>query len=158
FGDELESLRYFDPLTQMSRDEIEAITIPPAGELGILKREKSEVRSAKDESPGRTPSPFALPTASLLDYLPRQALFILCEPELLSERAEEYAKQIDGGDSFFISWKQFSSEMAARGLTRLDLTENNPELLDSDIAGADSTTPGFTSLDAYRPLLQRAPE
>ncbi len=38
FGDELESLRYFDPLTQISREEISAVTIPPAGELGILKR------------------------------------------------------------------------------------------------------------------------
>jgi transcription-repair coupling factor (superfamily II helicase) len=161
FGDELESLRYFDPLTQMSRDEIEAITIPPAGELGILKREKSEARSAKDESPDRTPaprtSPVALQTASLLDYLPRQALFVLCEPELLAERADEYAKQIDGDDSFFISWKQFASEMAERGLARLDLTENDPELPEVESA-ADSEAPGFSSLDAYRPLLQRAPE
>ena len=37
FGDELESLRHFDPLTQMSRAEIGAVTMPPAGELGILK-------------------------------------------------------------------------------------------------------------------------
>ncbi len=38
FGDELESLRQFDPLTQMSREEITAVTIPPAGELGLLKK------------------------------------------------------------------------------------------------------------------------
>ena len=38
FGDELESLRYFDPLTQISREEILTATIPPAGELGILKQ------------------------------------------------------------------------------------------------------------------------
>jgi transcription-repair coupling factor (superfamily II helicase) len=37
FGDELESLRYFDPLTQVSREEIATVTFPPAGELGILK-------------------------------------------------------------------------------------------------------------------------
>jgi transcription-repair coupling factor (superfamily II helicase) len=37
FGDELESLREFDPLTQISRGEISEIIIPPAGELGILK-------------------------------------------------------------------------------------------------------------------------
>ena len=40
FGDELESLRHFDPLTQISREEITAITIPPAGELGILREFK----------------------------------------------------------------------------------------------------------------------
>ena len=44
FGDELESLRHFDPLTQISREEISAITLPPAGELGILKqRQNAEV-------------------------------------------------------------------------------------------------------------------
>ena len=45
FGDELESLREFDPLTQISREEISEITIPPAGELGILKNsiQNSEV-------------------------------------------------------------------------------------------------------------------
>src|SRR5207253_6807502 len=37
FGDELDSLRYFDPLTQISREEITRVTIPPAGELGLLK-------------------------------------------------------------------------------------------------------------------------
>jgi transcription-repair coupling factor (superfamily II helicase) len=38
FGDEVESLRQFDPLTQISREEITAVTIPPAGELGLLKQ------------------------------------------------------------------------------------------------------------------------
>src|SRR4029077_8047355 len=38
FGDELESLRYFDPLTQIPRDKIPPVTLPPGGELGILKR------------------------------------------------------------------------------------------------------------------------
>ena len=38
FGDELESLRHFDPLTQISREEIVSVTLPPAGELGILKK------------------------------------------------------------------------------------------------------------------------
>ena len=41
FGDELESLRHFDPFTQVSRDQISAITLPPGGELGILKRMQS---------------------------------------------------------------------------------------------------------------------
>ena len=39
FGDELESLRHFDPFTQISREEIVSVTLPPAGELGLLKRE-----------------------------------------------------------------------------------------------------------------------
>ena len=38
FGNELESLRQFDPVTQISKEEITEITIPPGGELGILKQ------------------------------------------------------------------------------------------------------------------------
>ena len=38
FGDELESLRHFEPLTQISREEILSVTVPPGGELGILKQ------------------------------------------------------------------------------------------------------------------------
>src|SRR4029078_11277935 len=34
FGDELESLRYFDPISQMSREEIPVASLSPAGELG----------------------------------------------------------------------------------------------------------------------------
>ena len=52
FGDELESLRHFDPLTQMSREEISLVTIPPAGELGLLKKSEgaeSEIRNPESE-------------------------------------------------------------------------------------------------------------
>ena len=43
FGEELESLRYFDPFTQISRESIENITLPPAGELGteVVDQRKS---------------------------------------------------------------------------------------------------------------------
>jgi len=48
FGDELESLRYFDPLTQISREEISNLTLPPAANWEFSKKEvrrqKSEVR------------------------------------------------------------------------------------------------------------------
>ncbi|MBN8248886.1 MAG: hypothetical protein J0L84_15775 [Verrucomicrobia bacterium] len=37
FGDELESLREFDPNSQMSREPMEAIRIAPAGEISLLK-------------------------------------------------------------------------------------------------------------------------
>ena len=59
FGDELESLRHFDPLTQISREEITGVTIPPGGELGILKKESGNL-------------------GILLDYLPQQAILLLC--------------------------------------------------------------------------------
>ncbi|MGB7769759.1 MAG: transcription-repair coupling factor [Verrucomicrobiia bacterium] len=144
FGDELESLRHFDPLTQISREEITAITLPPGGELGILK---SKVQSPESKDFG---------LATLLDYLPRETIFLLCEPEPLALRAEEYGRQIPAGDPFFVSWNDFLAGLNRRGFTSVELAEDaepgetNPP---SAIAG-----PKFDSLDAYRPLAERAPE
>jgi transcription-repair coupling factor (superfamily II helicase) len=79
FGDELESLREFDPLTQVSRGEISSVMLPPAGELGILKK-----RSREPEAGGQNEMAFA----TLPDYLPRETIFLLCEPESLAVHAE----------------------------------------------------------------------
>src|SRR5581483_4885396 len=88
FGDELESLRYFDPITQISREQIAMVTLPPAGEIGILKR-----RVERGEAP----------VASLLDYLPDDTLWLFCEPERVDAHAEQYGGQVNAGDPFFIS-------------------------------------------------------
>jgi transcription-repair coupling factor (superfamily II helicase) len=81
FGDELESLRHFDPLTQISREEILSVTLPPAGELGILKS-----RSRKPEAGSRNDklSTLNFELSTLLDYLPHKTIFLLCEPESLA--------------------------------------------------------------------------
>jgi transcription-repair coupling factor (superfamily II helicase) len=144
FGDELESLRYFDPLTQISREEILTITLPPAGELGILKK-----RSQEPEVGSQHETAFA----TLLDYLPRAAIFLLCEPESLAVQAEGYTQQIPAGDPFFISWPDFLTELNRRGLTFVELAEAD----DSDSA-SESQNPKFDSLDAFRPLAERSPE
>ena len=146
FGDELESLREFDPLTQISRGEILSVTLPPAGELGILKQRQNEEGRAENET--------AL--ATLLDYLPPETIFLLCEPEQLALRANEYALQIPAGDPFFISWPDLLAELNRRGFTAVALSEaaktggDNPQ--------SAIRNPQFSSLDAYRPLAERAPE
>ena len=88
FGDELESLREFDPLTQISRGEITSITLPPAGELGILKAIGTRPNAQSDGMPTRARAPRS---ATLLDYLPRETIFLLCEPEQLAAHADDYA-------------------------------------------------------------------
>jgi transcription-repair coupling factor (superfamily II helicase) len=144
FGDELESLREFDPLTQVSRGEIISITLPPAGELGILK---SKVQSPKSN---------AVEFSTLLDYLPRETIFILREPEQLALRADEYARQVPTNDPFFISWLDFLAELNRRNFASIELFE------DSEAGEANPQSeirnPQFDSLDAFRPLAERAPE
>ena len=164
FGDELESLREFDPLTQVSRGEISEIKIPPAGELGILRNQKSAAGSQND-------------LATLLDYLPRETIFLFCEPESLAMHAENYAQQIPPADLFFISWPDFLIELNQRGFTSIELIEadtssqsslnarpREPFLETDDVspsATREDTHPTkaiFSSLEAFRPLAERAPE
>ena len=151
FGDELESLREFDPFTQISRGEITNIRLPPAGETGMLKQyqvsgarcQDSDSAAAGRLTPGT--SHLTPPFATLLDYLPRETIFLLCEPERLALHAEEYAQQVPRDDPFFISWENLCAEIETRGMTQVNLSEE-------DVA------PIFASLDAYRPLAERPPE
>jgi transcription-repair coupling factor (superfamily II helicase) len=145
FGDELESLREFDPLTQVSRGEIVSITLSPAGELGILKR------SADGSSASSSPE-----FATLLDYLPKETIFLLCETEHLTLRADEYAQQVPANDPFFISWPDFLIELNRRSFTSVELAET------AETGEASSQpairNPQFESLDSFRPLADRMPE
>ena len=141
FGDELESLRYFDPLTQISREEITDVTLPPAGELGILKSQVSSLESK------------VITLATLLDHLPKETIFLLCEPEQLAVVAEEYAQLIPAGDPFFMSWGEFQTAAAQKQISTVSLMEE-----EADTPHSALRTPYFQSLDAFRPLGERAPE
>lgn len=158
FGDELESLRHFDPLTQISRETIPGVTIPPAGELGILKRNV-------DNLPAGSTTHFA----TLLDFLPAKSIFLLCDPEQLTLHAHGYARQIPGADPFFIPWEEFLADLDRRSMTRLELNEAGPvgtpaigaagsQSGDAQFAEPALNAPIFASLEAFRPVAQRAPE
>jgi transcription-repair coupling factor (superfamily II helicase) len=187
FGDELESLRHFDPLTQISREEIISVTLPPTGELGILKRwqvTSDKGRGAGTATTSENPVTRHLSLAILLDYLPRETIFFLCEPEQLAACADEYARQIPENDPFFIPWTDFLVELNRRGLTSVELDEekmpiqtgwgerssgrsltktdprepNDNQMFAAAREDARPTGPNFTSLDAFRPLGERAPD
>jgi transcription-repair coupling factor (superfamily II helicase) len=143
FGDELESLRHFDPLTQISREETTQVTIPPGGELGILKKESGNL-------------------GTLLDYLPQQAILLLCSPERLDERASEYAQQVPEGDLFYVPWEKFKNDAAGKGIILLNLAQGDSDLIEtrdlSEGAEGEALLLQFNNLDAYRPLAERLPE
>jgi len=63
--------------------------------------------------------------ATLLDYLPRETIILLCEPEQLALRVDEYAQQIPTEDSFFVAWENFVAELDKRGMTRVELSEDS---------------------------------
>lgn len=149
FGDELESLRHFDPITQISRDEIASVIIPPTGELGLLKRWLSP-RDASANAAAPAPQPLL---STLLDYLPPQAILVLCEAFAIKEQAEEFARQCPEGDAFCVGWealrtgaeKRFTCvevfEEMSGGAERRDEAETSNDQAGSAIqAEGESTT------------------
>ena len=88
FGDELDSLRYFDPHTQISREAVEEITLPPAGELAFLKK---KLKGASPE------------LATLWEYLPKDAIVVLSDPAALVQQAEQYEVQVPPEDPHICS-------------------------------------------------------
>jgi transcription-repair coupling factor (superfamily II helicase) len=187
FGDELESLRYFDPVSQISKENIESVTLPPGGELGILKKLVGNTGAkvgqasrlppglpAPDPNAGRMPAeaggkpaPPAGDLATLLDYLPRETIFLLCQPNSLDEHAAGYAELVPGNDPYFIDWDEFQQQLAANGMAvvALDDAAASDELLtpvsvDDGSLAPDSSLlpPHFQSLDAFRPIVERAPD
>jgi len=165
FGNELESLRYFDPTTQVSRESIPSTVLPPAGELGMLKRIVSGSRAGGSEAqPQSAPSP--APLGTLLDYLAPDTILVCSEPEELERQGDVYEDQIPKGDAFFISWQDFLTEARERGLTILNLAETaemlelwTPEEGQSlPEVSSEITTLSCQGLDAFRPMGERAPD
>ncbi|HZL42364.1 MAG TPA: DEAD/DEAH box helicase, partial [Verrucomicrobiae bacterium] len=137
FGDELESLREFDPLSQVSREEITTIILPPAGEVGILRKFGGEVS-------GKIAPPSEPLLGSFLDYLPGDTIVLLADPARLAVVAGENQPPVSSDAGFFVGWEDVLADLARRGMPRLELTEGD---------GSQ-----FSSLDAYRPVTDRAPE
>ncbi len=144
FGDQLDSLRFFDPITQVSREEIAAVTIPPGGELGLLKKDKTAA------------------TASLLEYLPDNAIFLLCEPDILAAQADRYQAQVPPGDPFLIAWKQFREGMTRRGMVSVAVSQLESLLVEDVVVdGRRLDNPEalpFQSLEIFRPIGGQRPE
>ncbi len=154
FGDELESLRTFDPLTQISREAITEATFPPGGELGLLKQRSQETSAS------------AAPVAvTLLDFLTDDAIVLLCEPTALSVNANLYSAQVLADDPLHIGWEDLQEAMRARGMTVIalaDLAENGAMEIASVEDGsveppaADFIELELAGLDTFRPLGTRA--
>ncbi len=155
FGNTLESLRSFDPATQLSREPVEQIIVAPAGELGFL-------RAHLDRTPNRPASAAPLPgpaneapVGTLLDYLPDDALVILCDPETLAERWQWLAERLPPDDPYHVPWPEL--------LERLEVRPGVLHLEEGDAPTAPAETPSadlarFESLEHWRPQGLATPE
>ncbi len=144
FGNELESLRYFHPQTQISREEIAETTLSAGGELGILRQ-----RFEKSTDPSESAQ--AHPLGTLFDHLPSPTLVLWLDPDALEENAARLAAQAPADDPFLSAYSTLQARAQAPGMVSLllhDSAIDQPEAMDLS----------FASLDAYRPLDTRAPD
>ncbi|MBP8261710.1 MAG: transcription-repair coupling factor, partial [Verrucomicrobia bacterium] len=153
FGDELESLREFDPATQVSRGPIDRVVMPPGGELGLLRHAATASELHAADAGSDLDSPAGLGT--LLDYLPPGTIVLLSEPGSIAEQIAQHRRQMPDGDPLWIEWTELLEEIEKRGLARIDLEEG---WIDAGFhAGAEAAqgnTAGhfdITGLDVFRP-------
>lgn len=137
FGDELESLREFDPHAQTSRDPVESCVVPPAGELGLLRPRAKDA----DASPATPPA-----LASLASHLPPGSIVLIASPTSLAGHALRLEEQVREGDPFHARWEDFQRDVQDAGHTLVRLE-------DADPAAPDSEDPlRIDGLDAFRPI------
>jgi transcription-repair coupling factor (superfamily II helicase) len=137
FGDDLESVRYFDPITQISKETLGEVVISPAGELGLLKRMADSGESS---------------FATLLDYLPADTVVVIVEGDRIAERAKDYFSTVQSNDPLFTPWDTVREQFTARNFARLDVTESEP------VGSEDEFPLALTSLESFRPIIERTPE
>ena len=94
FGDEIESMRSFDPATQRSNGKIEKLLVPPAREFLV-----DPEMPLPDDELGWTE--FHIPLlhnapASLLDYLPQKALVLMDDWEAFRQIMDDLETQAVG--------------------------------------------------------------
>jgi transcription-repair coupling factor (superfamily II helicase) len=91
FGDEIESLRQFDPASQRTVMEVKAVLVSPAREY-LLGRETKLGIDPKDLNEFHTPL-LHPESVSLLDYLPDDALICIDDRDSLDEQITELETQ-----------------------------------------------------------------
>ena len=155
FGDELESLRHFDPLTQISREEIAAVTLPPGGELGILQTVAGRPKCPRCGI--RRPRTGCSPRCSIICHA--KPFFSSANrsnsPSAPTNTRSKFPQTIH----FSFRGPIFSPNSNRQNLTRqFELNVGASRGTGGANRHPDSGAPQFASLDAFRPLGERAPD
>jgi len=87
FGDEIETIRRFDPATQRTIEKLESILITPAREF-LVETTEDDIQLSEFQIPILHQQP-----ASLLDYLPKKALMLVDDLSLVEVMANEVEEQ-----------------------------------------------------------------
>ncbi len=92
FGEEIETIRSFDPATQRTTAKIEEIFIPPANEAIKVFANEDQQDPLERNPEFNIPRLYAA-NASLLDYLPKGTIILIDNSSSVSVTAEEIEEQ-----------------------------------------------------------------
>ena len=95
FGDEIESIRRFEPETQRSIDQVKSVDILPRSEKELLRRQSGEKGAL----------------AAITEYFPPSTVVVIDEPLAVVEEANTISKQL-AGNAFCMSWEEALEELA----------------------------------------------
>jgi len=149
FGDEIDTMREFDPALQRTTAHIKSLTITPAREILSVSADKAGL-DLKDLNEFYIPvaHPFA---GSLIDFLPEKALIVLDGREFISaastdieeeclSRREDSVKAGELSEEFpvpYLTWSELEDRIGKHAVVELGYTgasESNP-LADAFVPG-----------------------
>jgi transcription-repair coupling factor (superfamily II helicase) len=130
FGNEIDTIRRFDPGSQRTVDKLESVLIAPAREYILPNNESSNFESPVSEFYLPIFHPFV---SSLLDYLPKDATVLVDDFSLLESTVSEIEEQavklryesiIEGtlAESFpvpYLSWSELTDNLSSRSCLEL---------------------------------------
>ena len=123
FGDEVDSMRLFDPSSQRSTTPIPSVHIPPADEYGLYERNAARL-------------------VSITDYLPDNALIVLDDPGALGSAYDEIFEDVPEASPLVMDFEAFR-----------DLVEDRLRLVLPDLPIATAAEEELTVVEApFKPL------
>jgi transcription-repair coupling factor (superfamily II helicase) len=149
FGNQLESLRFFDPGTQISRETTGSVLLPPAGELGLLRA----LTASAPADVGAFP-----------DHLPPGSLVLLFDLPELGHQARQYASLAAESPDLFLDWEAAVAAMRTRPTVLIEVDEgdilpaaqNEALPAPSELTARDRLLFPLPSLEAHRPIEETA--
>ncbi len=161
FGDEIDTIRRFDPGSQRTIDKLESVLITPAREYLLQKNESLNFESPLSEFHLPILHPFP---ASLLDYFPVESLVLVDDFSLLESTISEIEEQAvklraestaEGTlvESFpvpYLSWSELDDNLNGRSCLELGRsTADGLASYSGSAAGDDSLAAQFGQLERF---------
>jgi transcription-repair coupling factor (superfamily II helicase) len=169
FGDEIDTLRRFDPASQRTVGTIDRLAISPAREFITPEPETLQKLQIEATSLSEFHIPLLHPEpASLLDYLPEKGLILIDDTQSVRDSVQEveeqavglrkdYIKDAELADDFpipYLTWGELEDTLA--GKQAIDLGQPvEYESLPTGVTNiADSFLPGARFAGQLKPLME----